>query len=96
MNLIGLILGSVALVVPVLAGPVGVLRTGSIAGTQNRELVDELASAKQNAQRQAFIAAKGQGATEYRFKALELDDLIGRIQRGEQVPAKEIDRALRD
>lgn len=81
-----------ALAAPALAGPVGVARPSA----QNEaRVVERLAAARNEANDQARLAVKGSAATAYRFRAVKLDDLIKRVEQGEQVSPEEIDRALK-
>ena len=81
--------GSVAV-----AGPVGVAR-GPISVT-TQETIWQLSAAKQDAEHQALVAVKGSAATNSRFKALRLDEMIQRVERGERVSPEEVEEALQN
>jgi hypothetical protein len=82
----------VGLAAPAFAGPVGVSRTP--VTTQNTQVIADLASAKGEAEHLARVAFKGDAAARYRMKAVEIDNLIERLNSGEQVSPDEIDHAM--
>jgi len=88
---------SVALVIGIgtaaFAGPAGVSRPASSALQQN--LMGELQAAAEESSHQAALT-KGSGRQLYQMKTVELDDMIGRLKRGEQVSPAEVNKALRD
>jgi len=85
---------AIGLTAPAFAGPVGVSRAP--VSTQKTEVIAELASAKGEVEHHARLATKGSAATLYRMKAVEIDNLIKRLNGGDQVWQYEIDHALRD
>lgn len=84
---------AVGLTAPAFAGPVGVSRAPVSA--EKTEVTAELTSAKGEVEHRARLATKGSAAALYRMKAVEIDDLIKRLESGEQVSRSEIDHALK-
>ena len=84
--------GLTSLAAPIFAGPVGIQR--NITPEQQSGAVDYLKTQREDLSRQATLDnAKGPLMIRYMDKRAQLDDLINRLQSGQQVAPEEIDRA---
>jgi len=87
------LVGLITLTAPVFAGPVGMQRNTN--PEQQSAALDQMEATRQNLpSQQASANAKGPLMIRYLDKRAQLDDLIRRLQSGQQVAPEEIDQAL--
>ncbi len=85
--------GLTTLAAPVFAGPLGVQR--NINPQQESAALDQLRVEREDLPRwEAAKNAKGPLRVRYMDKRAQLDDVINRLQSGQQVAPEEIDQAL--
>lgn len=85
--------GTLALTIstPVLAGPVG-MQAGYATAQPDAETIAELQQASKAAQREAREGNKENAA--FTLKSYRIDQLVERMQSGQQVPQNRVDKAL--
>jgi hypothetical protein len=87
------LVGLTTFAAPIFAGPVGIQR--NVNPEEQSGAVDYVKAQRENLSRQAVLDnAKGPLMIRYMDKRAQLDDVINRLQSGQQVTPEEIDQAL--
>jgi hypothetical protein len=85
--------GLTSLAAPIFAGPVGIQRNTNVQ--QQSAALEQLQAMRQDLpRREASKNAKGPLMVRYMDKRAQLDDVINRLQSGQQVAPEDIDQAL--